>query len=113
MPSVLRSTSARRVAAAVVLALIAAWFVPTTTRAHASGTKGLYLSLRADRSGAVMLGGQTVSGKIYVYWSKSASPTDTYGTSRVNFSVDGAAVRSEVVKPYDMGSTAADGTVTV
>src|SRR5437899_486142 len=80
------------------LALIAALFVPTTTRAHASGTKGLYLSLRADRSGAVMLGGQTVSGKIYVYWSKSASPTDTYGTSRVNFSVDGAAVRSEVVK---------------
>ena len=109
MPYVLRSTSARRVAVAVAFALLAAWFAPTQ-RAHASGSTGLYLSLRADRSGAALLGGQTVSGNVYVYWSKSAAPAETKGTTRVDFSVDGAGYRSELVSPFDLGGTASNGT---
>src|SRR5437879_6518495 len=81
---VFRSTTTRVLALAIAVALLAVWIVPGP-HAGATGSNGVYLSLRADRSGAALLTGQRVNGSIYVYWSKSLSPTDTGGFNRVDF----------------------------
>ena len=109
MAHAFRSTTTRLLALAVGLALLAVWVVPAR-HASATGSNGIYLSLRPDRSGAALLSGQVVSGNIFVYWSKSVSPTDTSGYNRVDFSVDGIGYRSELVVPYDLGGTFDNGT---
>src|SRR5437899_9771729 len=75
---VFRSTTTRVLSLAIALALLAVWIVPGP-HAGATGSNGVYLSLHADRSGAALLSGQSVSGNVYVYWSKSVSPSDTSG----------------------------------
>jgi hypothetical protein len=65
------------------------------------------VSTRSDRSGAVLLDGETVSGDIYVF-------VDWPGASVVRFYLDnpehtGAPDRVENHYPFDLGGTAPDG----
>jgi hypothetical protein len=86
------------------------FLVLPSTAATASSSVGLYVSTQADRSAATLLGGSTLAGDVFVFWSKSPSPNDTTGAKRVDFSLDGVGVRSELVTPFDLGGTAGDGT---
>lgn len=57
------------------------------------------VSLSPDRSGEVALGGETVSGDIFVF----TSPDD--GVDSVSFSIDGKHERTESKAPFDLAGT--------
>ncbi|MBY6108672.1 PQQ-dependent sugar dehydrogenase [Ferrimonas balearica] len=76
-----------------------------------SGSSGysLLVSTQPDRSGAVPLGGQSLSGPVYIF----TSPDE--GVSKVRFYLDnpslsGSSTKTEGVAPYDFAGTAPDGT---
>ncbi len=62
----------------------------------------LFLSLSPNRSGAVVLDGTNVSGNIYVF----TSPDN--GVKGVTFSLDGIAVKTEGLAPFDFAGTGMD-----
>ncbi|MFO1417142.1 MAG: family 16 glycosylhydrolase [Methylotetracoccus sp.] len=64
------------------------------------GSVSLMRSSSPDRSGASALNGATVSGTGYVF------TTPDTNVSRIDFSLDGTAVRAETVAPYDFAGTA-------
>jgi hypothetical protein len=106
-----RTTLARRSPLAlllVALTLATGFFLVPDVPANAAATSGIYVSMRADRTGGVPLAGRTVSGYLAVYWADSASASDTSGTRSVEFAIDGKWVRTEAA-PYDFASTRPDG----
>ncbi len=58
----------------------------------------LMLSRYSNRSGAVNLNGQSISGNVYIFLNLDAS-----SVSRVTFSVDGQTHNTESTVPYDLG----------
>lgn len=94
----------RRVA--IVLLLVCAIVLtglgyPTGPQAQAG--YDIFLSSSPDRSGAVLLDGETVNGDIYVFTSPDTN------VSKVRFLVDGSFVKEEKHAPYDLAGTAGDG----
>ncbi len=75
--------------------------VYTITSAGGSGYTLLMSSL-PDRSAAILLDGQTISGDIYVYTNPDS------GVDQVAFSIDGVVVRTESFGPFDLGGTGDD-----
>ena len=74
-----------------------------------SSSYGLLLSTSADRSGAIPLGGETVSEDVYVFTSPD------FGVSEVRFYLDdpgmaGSPKITEKGAPFDYAGTASDGT---
>ena len=59
----------------------------------------LLLSTRSDRSNAVKLDGQTISGDVYIFLNPEAY------VSQVVFSIDGQTHNTENYAPYDLGFT--------
>ena len=79
----------------------------STTTTLPTPTDSIYVSTNSDRSEAVLLDGQTVSGDIYVF-------VEWPGASVVRFYIDnpeqtGAPDRVEALYPFDLGATAPDG----
>ena len=65
----------------------------------------ILLSLSPDKSGAVPLNGETVSGEIFVFTNTDDS------VEGVTFFIDGELIRMERVAPHDLaGTVRGDGT---
>jgi hypothetical protein len=90
---------------ALGLAAIAAFLVPVGG-ATAATTPRLYVSLKADRSGARPLDGATVTGPFYAFVARSTNANDVGPIDRVDFKVDAVQVRVEELVPFDLSATA-------
>ncbi len=92
----------------VVVAAVAAGILLASSLGVASAATGaraaLLVSSNADRSGAVNLGGATLSGSRYIFLNRQEATS-------VSFYIDGASAASAVERlvPYDFATTAPDG----
>ena len=102
-----RRLSARASALLITLALVAvAAFVLPAGNARAATSPQLFVSAKADRSGAIALNGATVPGPFYVFAARSSNAYDVGTIDRVDFKVDGIQVRVEELVPFDLSATA-------
>ena len=77
------------------------------SQSSAQVTYDILLSPSPDRSGPVLLDGETVSGDIYVF----TSPDDNVST--VRFFMDGSFLLEEKRAPYDLAGTKKDNTALI
>lgn len=107
-PSV-RQRRGRAAAAGLAVLSLLLGLLAVSAPASAAPLFDLLVSQSPNRSGAVPLNGQTVSGQIYVF----TAPTTN--VSRVRFYIDsptstGTPYRNEAKAPYDLAGTKGDGT---
>ena len=91
---------------ASLLCLVLFWVIYATVSAQSLGSISpprLLVSRSPDRSAAVALSGQTLTGPLYIF--VVAEPA----SKKVVFSVDGAVHRTDRWQPYDLNGTAPDG----
>ncbi len=89
-----------------VLAITAAVLLLTTGTAVASaattGVGALAVSSKADRSNPRTLNASTLTGNAYIFLNRS-------NVNQVEFKLDGSQVSIERLAPYDLATTASDG----
>jgi hypothetical protein len=100
------STRASAGLLALALLLAAALVLPAGQARATTGPPTLFVSPKADRSGARPLDGTTVPAPVYVFVARSTSASDAAGIDRVDFKIDGIGVRVEELAPFDLAATA-------